>query len=108
MIKKVNTCLYIDKQVLETARQVGLNVSRVSENALKEAISRLTEPERGTGPDSQAPISAEGRGRDSNPGARLHRPGNVDRDKLLSDFYDFCKVDLGLAESRVAGSHPHG
>jgi len=34
-----------------------------------------------------------------NPGARLHRPGNVNRGKLLSDFYDFCKVDLGLAES---------
>jgi site-specific recombinase XerD len=32
-----------------------------------------------------------------NPGARLHRPGNVDR--LIADFYDFCRVDLGLAES---------
>lgn len=27
---------------------------------------------------------------------RLHRPSNID--VLLQDFYDFCKVDLGLAE----------
>lgn len=46
MENKVSTCLYIDKGVLETARQVGLNISRVSENALKEAIGRLTEPKR--------------------------------------------------------------
>jgi len=34
MSNKVSTCLYIDKSVLEAARQVGLNVSRMSENAL--------------------------------------------------------------------------
>jgi len=97
MGNKVSTCLYIDKSVLETARQVGLNVSKVSENALIEAISRLTEPERETGLGSQT--DREGRGRDLNPGARLHRPGNVKRGKLLDDFFDFCKVDLGLAET---------
>jgi CRISPR/Cas system-associated protein Cas10 (large subunit of type III CRISPR-Cas system) len=32
-----------------------------------------------------------------NPGARLHRPGNID--DLLVKFYDFCKVDLSLVES---------
>jgi len=34
-----------------------------------------------------------------NPGDRLHRPGNVSRGKLLDDFHDFCRVDLGLAET---------
>jgi len=62
MGNKVSTCLYINKKVLETAKQVGLNVSRVSENALKEAISRLMEPKRETGLRSQAGF--EGRGRD--------------------------------------------
>jgi post-segregation antitoxin (ccd killing protein) len=37
MGSKVSTCLYIDKRVLDTAKRVGLNVSRVSENALIEA-----------------------------------------------------------------------
>jgi hypothetical protein len=46
---KVSTCLYIDSGVLETARRVGLNVSRVSENALVEAIGRLTGPKPETG-----------------------------------------------------------
>jgi integrase/recombinase XerD len=41
----------------------------------------------------------EGRGRDLNPGARLHRPAKQgDLDNLLSAFFDFCRVDLGLAE----------
>jgi len=49
MSRKVSTCLYIDREVLETARRVGLNVSRVSENALKEAIGRLGGAEPGNG-----------------------------------------------------------
>ncbi len=72
MGSKVSTCLYIDKEVLENAKRIGLNVSRVSENALKEAINRLEGPKQETGLNS--PPRAEGRGRDSNPGARLHRP----------------------------------
>ncbi|TET26564.1 MAG: hypothetical protein E3J73_04365 [Candidatus Bathyarchaeum sp.] len=72
MMKKVNTCLYIDKQVLETARKVGLNLSRVSENALVEAIGRLQGRKQET--SLQSPPRVEGRGRDLNPGARLHRP----------------------------------
>ena len=61
-----------DKQVLESAKQVGLNISKISENALLEAIGRLTGPKRAT--SLRSPIRIEGRGRDSNPGARLHRP----------------------------------
>ena len=67
-----STCLYLDAEVVETARRIGLNVSRVSENALMEAIEHLREPKRGT--SLKSPTNFEGRGRDSNPGARLHRP----------------------------------
>jgi len=55
---KVSTCLYISRQVLEAAKKSGLNVSRVSENALVEAIGRLEGPARGMG---------ECGGRDSDP-----------------------------------------
>ena len=72
MGSKVSTCLYIEKWVLETAKQVGLNISKVSENALMDAIRQLQEPKRET--VLQSPARVEGRGRDSNPGARLHRP----------------------------------
>jgi len=67
MVTKVNACIYLDRKVLETAKQMGLNVSRVSENALVEAIKRLSGPEQETGLQSRA--RGEGRGRDSNPGA---------------------------------------
>ena len=74
MGSKVSACLYIDKGVLETARHVGLNISRVSENALIEAIGRLRGLKPETSPESKASVNSEGRGRDLNPGARLHRP----------------------------------
>ena len=74
MARKVNTCIYLDRNVLETARQLGLNLSKVSENALAEAIGRLTGTQPATGLDSPARESLWGRGRDSDPGARLHRP----------------------------------
>jgi len=67
--KKVNACLYIDKQVLETAKQAGLNISKVSENALIGAIEWLRCPEPETSFRSQT--SSGGRGRDLNPFASL-------------------------------------
>ena len=47
---KVPAWLYISMEVLETARRSGLNLSRVSENALIEAIGRLQGPETRNGP----------------------------------------------------------
>ena len=43
--RKVSTCLYIGREVLETAKESGLNLSRVSEKALVEAIRKLDGPE---------------------------------------------------------------
>jgi site-specific recombinase XerD len=48
---------------------------------------------------SLPPSSTEGRGRDLNPVARLHRPSERDTETLLSSFCDFCRVDLSLAEA---------
>lgn len=92
MGSKKSACLYLDKEILETAKQMGLNVSRVSENALVEAIKRLSGPKQETVLDSRPRVE----GRDLNPGDRLHRQG--DNDSILEKFYDFCRVDLGLAE----------
>ena len=76
MRNKISTCLYIDRGVLESARNVGLNISKVSENALIRAIDMLQGAKPATGLVSLPPhdYEGEGRGRDLNPGARLHRP----------------------------------
>jgi hypothetical protein len=74
MGSKVSACLYIDKGVLEAARRVRLNISKVAENGLVEAIRRLADPKQETSLNSQPKLDVEGRGRDLNPGARLHRP----------------------------------
>ena len=41
MGKKVRTTLYIDLEVLKEGQELGLNISKTCENALKLAISRL-------------------------------------------------------------------
>ena len=51
---------------------MGLNISRVSENALKEAIGRLRGSKQETSLNSLANLG--GRDRDLDPGAGLHRP----------------------------------
>ena len=64
MNNKVSTCLYIDRGVLEAAKQAGLNLSRVSENALVAAIGRVSGTDPGTGPAGR-PVGA---GADGSPG----------------------------------------
>jgi len=71
MGNRKSTCLYIDREVLETAKRIGLNVFKVSENTLAEAVKRLGDPKDEPGLDSRPRI--EGRDRDLNPGASLHR-----------------------------------
>jgi len=67
---KVSACLYISREVLEAAKEAGLNISRVAENALIEAIGRL---------DGRVASSGECGGRD------LHPPpsGDITRNSLF-------------------------
>ena len=44
MGKRVVTSIRVEKDVLRTAKELGLNVSKVSEKALKESIRRLQTP----------------------------------------------------------------
>ena len=46
--KKARTTLTIDKEVLEKAHQIGLNVSQFCEKALKDAIELLEQRKRKT------------------------------------------------------------
>jgi integrase len=95
---------YISRAVLETARQIGLNTSEVSENALVEAIGRLSGQKTGTSLRGSSLL--EGRDRDLNPGARPHRQGD-DGGGLLLRFYDFCRVDLRLADNTAKEYRRH-
>ena len=42
--KRVVTSIRVDEDVLKKAKDLGLNVSKVSENALKEMIKRIESP----------------------------------------------------------------
>jgi hypothetical protein len=74
MGEKVSACLYIDKNVLQAAHRIGLNVSKIAENGLVEAVARLHGSVRGTEAEDCSFPGLRGRGRDLDPGARLHRP----------------------------------
>jgi len=41
MGKKINASVYMDAEIIRKARELGLNISKTCENALKEAIKRL-------------------------------------------------------------------
>ena len=40
MSKKKKLTLYVDATIIDEAKELGLNISKISENALKEAIRR--------------------------------------------------------------------
>ncbi|NIW95338.1 MAG: hypothetical protein GWN20_21385 [Phycisphaerae bacterium] len=64
MGSRKSTCLYLDQDVVETARQAGLNLSKVSENALIRAIEKLEGRRPETGLDSRACMHALSRSLD--------------------------------------------
>ncbi len=41
MGKKRNVLLYMDEEIVEKAKKIGLNISQYCENCLKQAIERL-------------------------------------------------------------------
>jgi len=41
MSDKKKLTLYVDAEIIEEAKELGLNISKVCENSLKEAIRRL-------------------------------------------------------------------
>ena len=51
---KVKTTLNIDRDVIKRAKEVGINISQLCENALKEAIRRLEAPY--LSPNPQQPL----------------------------------------------------
>jgi hypothetical protein len=69
--KKKNVVIYLDPKIMQEAKELGLNVSKICENALKMAIEQI-KPIYG----KKSPENSEkwcGR-RDLNPGRWLGRP----------------------------------
>ena len=44
MSDKVRTTLYLDKQIVKKAKEMGLNISKTCENCLKQTIVRIETP----------------------------------------------------------------
>jgi len=45
MGRKVTVGIYVNEKIVKKAREIGLNLSKISENALKKAIERLDKVE---------------------------------------------------------------
>ena len=48
MVRKRITTIRIDEELLRKAHELGLNVSKISENAIKDAIERMQRPKTAT------------------------------------------------------------
>jgi hypothetical protein len=67
---KKNLMVYIEAEVVEKAKDLGLNISKVCENCLKDMIRRI----EGSNPSKDCPEQVWCGRRDSNPGSRLGKP----------------------------------
>ena len=47
---KKNVMIRIDAEIVEKAKEIGLNISKVSENALKEMIKHIESPKASNNP----------------------------------------------------------
>ena len=74
MGKSVVTSIRINEDVLREAKALGLNVSKIAENALKEAIRRLKGEYSKTDSNSSSSNKVWCGRRDLNPGRRRGRP----------------------------------
>ena len=75
---KRTVSITLTQTLLEQAKNHSLNISRITEQALSSIIDYLQAQNQQTSSEFLSPGSVlkkeEGRGRDLNPGARLHRP----------------------------------
>ncbi len=84
---KTYATIYVDEETIKKAKEIGLNISKVCENCLKEATKRLgtpssqTMPNREVGDQHQDIAKQWWTGRDLNP--RPRRCQRRDHSKLI-------------------------
>ena len=44
MVEKIRTTLYLNRQLVEKAKELGFNISKLCENCLKQAINKMEAP----------------------------------------------------------------
>ena len=57
MRKKITIGIYVDEEVVRKAKEIGLNISKIAENALKDVIEKISGTNSGneTGPGGLEP-----------------------------------------------------
>jgi len=100
------TPVKVDKKLVKEAHKVGLNVSKICENALKDAIRRL---KGSTNPGSlDKSISSSSLDIFNAGVAKLGKASDLrfdiqglSNDEILSKFKEFCEIDLQLMKRTV-------
>ena len=69
MRKKITIGIYVDEEVVRKAKEIGLNISKISENALKEVIEKIlgSNLRKGAGPLGFEPRISGSAGQRPNP-----------------------------------------
>lgn len=51
MPDNIRTTLYLDRELVQTAKELGFNISKLTENCLKHAITKMTAPNQHNNPE---------------------------------------------------------
>lgn len=95
---KKRTNISLDPQVYEEAKDLGINISQMTERALKSRIRSLQENEIFSHPMKNTGLQAEIENNTAR-SEKLTEPENMDEEEFLEDFEETCKIDWNLAES---------
>jgi len=92
--KRVNISL--DPELHSQAKELGLNVSAISENALQQYVQALNDPNRGHPPPSEAPVGPE-RGRSES----LRKDPDASVDEIIDEYEKYGKTVLNRSQSTL-------
>jgi len=96
-MNKKRTNISLDPDVLEKARDLGINISQTSEQALKQRITRLqNHTQRDDSLTQSSMLAGE---QTETPSLSTVRTSRKEPDEFLDDFEQTCRVDWDLADS---------
>lgn len=99
-MSKKRTNITLDPEVINKARELGINISQTSQRALKQQINRIQQGH----PPTQSDISASQLSSivPQSPTQHAFEPQqHADPDEFLDEFEQTCSVDWGQADSTV-------
>jgi integrase len=106
MSNKHNLVLYVDKELVEKSRNLGLNLSKTFENHLKHLITQFSSINSVNNLDSASKNCLWWAGPDLNRRPSARQAPGISSEELLTRFREFLKIDLRRSD-KTAYEHTY-